>query len=253
MTGSDRGRFAKGIALLRNESIGDLVRRAGAYAQHHGWILWSTEICVMYLRSLPETAGVEAPAGTVFSLAELSDLAAMVACAGEEEDSAHLFTLFAGFFAAGHRCAVARNRHGIAGYLWEFRDEYVLTLDAYGPHSMQVKLEPNAVFTGNAYVRPDSRRHGLYRNLKHFLMRQSPPETAFYTWINRQNTASLGANRNLGFTLLATLRFVGLGSGSALWWRPADSARWLRAGLRWPAMTIQLSGARMTIGVPAPR
>jgi len=161
--------------------------------------------------------------------------------------------LFTGFFAAGHNCAVARDQHGIVGYLWAFRGEYAVTFDEYGPLSMQAILEPNAVFTGNAFVRSDSRRRGIFRNLMHYLMRQYPPGAHFYTWIYRENTASLTAHWHLGFAPLATLRLLGLGSRAALWWRPADSAHWLRAGLRWPTMTMRLHGAHMTISAPSAR
>ncbi len=253
MTGSDGGRFARGVALLRSDGIGGLVRWAGDYAQRHKWVVWLTEFYVMYLLFMPEAAGLAGPADVVFSMADPSDLAAMVACTRGEEHPARLSALFTGFFAAGHNCAVARDQHGIVGYLWAFRGEYVLTFDAYGPHSMLVILEPNAVFTGNAFVRSDSRRRGIFRNLKHYLMRQYSPGTHFYTSINRENSASLTANRRLGFVPLATLRLLGLGSQAALWWRPADSAHWLRAGLRWPTMTMRPSAAHMTIGAPSAR
>jgi hypothetical protein len=147
----------------------------------------------------------------------------------------------------GSRCAIALHGDTVAGYIWCFSGEYMITLDDYRQRNLRVQLDPGSVFTGNAYVVPAHRQRGLFQRLKLFLMQTYPRDTRFYTWVNELNFPSLAANRRLGFRRLATLRFLGVFSRTLLFLRVMGGSRWRGFRTRWPV--IKIEGERL-LAVP---
>jgi GNAT superfamily N-acetyltransferase len=174
-----------------------------------------------------------------FSCADEADLDAIAACADDDPPTrAQRLGLFRHFLAAGHCCAVARADDRVIGYVWAFAEAYLLTVDDYGHTRLPVGLEVGAIFTGNGYVTPSARNHGIFRHLKRYLMRQYPPGTPFYTSVNALNDASLAANRALGFTPLALVRFAGPLAHTRLSVCDLGTGHWTHFGRCWPAFTI---------------
>lgn len=230
------------LAHLHEGGVRRVLAILGLYGYHRNFPLWFTDVQVLGLPDATARPAFQPLAGYQFRLANSGDLEAVVNCAPPEERG-HLSRLFRRFMHAKSRCAVALHGETVAGYIWSFTGEYVITLDDYRQRNLQVRLDPVSVFTGNAYVMPAHRQRGLFRHLKLFLMQTYPRGTRFYTWINELNFPSLAVNRRLGFRRLATLRFVGLFSRTLLFLRAADDSRWRGYRARWPVFRIE--GERM--------
>ena len=239
-------RCAKAYDLLRQGNLSHLVSRLGQSAHERGWAMWLTTMLILYAGGVADEIAFGLLPEFTFSLADAGDVRLLAACSGLSE-SGRLKRLFRQFFADGHLCAMVLSRAGIAGYMWGFRHQYVLTLDDYGPRSIPIRLQPSAVFTGNAYVRPELRGRGLFRRLKDFVMRQFPPATQFYSSINALNWPSLRVSEVLGFEAIASLRFMGLGHSTALWWQPAHEPAWRAAGLHWSSRSARVEEGRLIL------
>ncbi len=182
---------------------------------------------------------IEAPAGYEFSLASETDVEEISACSNRDIAArAYSTTLFRQFFRAGHRCAVVRARGEMIGHLWAFKDEYIITLDDYRYTRLTIALETTSIFTGNAYIAPRHRDHGVFRQLKLYLMHQHARGTRFYAWVDELNGASLAANRVLGFEPLAVLRFGGSETQRQLSLQTFNSDEWLALDRPWPVLRI---------------
>ena len=238
-------RFAKAFELLRNGKVSDLLIRAGNSAQEHHWLVWLTTMAIMYSAGTPPSLYLPALENLFFSLAEPSDVAALMACTGCSD--IRLSRLFDDWFAAGHVCATARDETAIVGYVWAFTDEYVLTLDDYQKCSLPIAIEQGAIFTGTGFVHEAYRNRTLFRQLKYFLMQQYGTGTRFYSAINTLNLPSLKASDSLGFVPVAHLRFAGFGNRSSMWFQDLGSRGWRAAGMSWQQCRARLVGDRFGI------
>jgi hypothetical protein len=181
----------------------------------------------------------ETPAGYEFSGAPEEEIREITACSSRTRSAgAYSTTLFRQFFRAGHRCVVARSQGRVVGHLWAFAGEYVVTVDDYRYTQLKIALDRMSVFTGNGYVDPHHRDHGVFRRLKLYLMHQYPAGTNFYAWVDESNAASLAANRALGFEPMAVLRFNGSPSRRQLTLHHLGGDQWIDLQRPWPTLRI---------------
>jgi GNAT superfamily N-acetyltransferase len=200
------------------------------------------DIQILGLVEPVEAQTFELLTGYTFGFATIMNLDAILDCA-PVVNREHLDVLFRKFFRDGSRCAIVLNEERVVGYMWAFTDEYVVTLDDYRRRNLSVRLDSRSVFTGNAYVASPHRGRGLFQRLKLYLMQHYPPGTHFYTSISDLNAPSIAANRRLGFSKLATLRFIGVFSRTLLYVREKESRQWRAFRTRWP--NLKLDGIRL--------
>lgn len=171
----------------------------------------------------------------------------LAACAGHNRRRrARLAELYRTFFAAGARCFVARLDDRMIGHLWAFSGEYTITVDDYRHTRLGLALDDGSVFTGNAHVTREFRNSGVFRQLKAFAVRDYPPGTRFYTWVDRMNDASLAVNRTMGYQPIARIRWTGRGARWNLALCPTGAASWTRLG-RAPWPRLRLAADRLLI------
>jgi hypothetical protein len=230
------------LAHYREGGFGRVLKVLASYGFVHGWALWLADIQILGLMDPVETQTFQPLAGYTFGLATLMNLDAILACA-PVVDREHLGVMFRKFFHDGSRCAIVLNEERVVGYVWAFTGAYVITLDDYRRRNLSVRLDSCSVFTGNAYVASLHRGRGLFQRLKLHLMQHYPPGTHFYTSISDLNAPSLAANRRLGFSKLATLRFIGVFSHTLLYVREKESHQWRAFRTRWP--NLKLDGIRL--------
>ena len=212
------------------------------YGCVHNWVLWLVDIRILGLVGASETKTLQPLTGYTFRFATESDLNAILTSV-PDADRNHIDKLFRKFFHAGYRCVIVLFDKHVAGYLWAFTGEYVITADDYRRCNLGVRLPSGAVFIGNAYVVPAHRGHGLYRRMSLYLMRHCPPGACFYASISELNAPSLAVNHKLGFKELATVRFIGVFSRVLLYVREAGSHRWRWFHTRWS--DLKFDGARV--------
>lgn len=207
--------------------------------------LWMIELVVLANTTATRSSDRNSKNGTVsFSMAEPKELGDIVTCTiGSDETG--LATLFAQFFAAGGRCAVARIDNQVVGYMWGFSNMYTITVDGYRTTNLVVELPDQVVFTGNAYVTPAYRNQGLFQQLKQYCLGQYPPGTSFFTWVNHENSASLAANRRLGFTPIAILKFCRFFGSVRLRIQYPVGAPWRRFGKTFPKLELTRNKLRI--------
>ena len=242
-----RSRFERILAHYRDGGIRRVLKHVANYACSHHWVLWMADMHILGLAGSTESQALQPLPNYTFRFATETDLDAILACAPLDERS-QLDELFRKFFHAGTRCAIALFESRVVGYLWAFTGEYVITLDDYQRCNLHVRLPSGAVFTGTAYVALLHRGRGLYQRLKRHLMSGYPSDTNFYTSAGDLNAPSLAASRKLGFSTLATLRFVGVFSYTLLYVREAGNHRWRPLHTRWPA--LEFDGMRLRIEPP---
>jgi GNAT superfamily N-acetyltransferase len=235
-------RLEQFLAHCREGGFKHVLKILAYYGFAHGWALWLADIQILGLVDPAETQTFQPLTGYSFEFATAMNLDAILACA-PVVDRKHLGMLFRGFFRDGFRCAIVLNEERVVGYMWAFTDEYVVTLDDYRRRNLSVRLDSRSVFTGNAYVASPHRGRGLFQRLKLYLMQHYPPDTYFYTSISDLNAPSLAANRKLGFSKLATLRFIGVFSRTLLYVREKESRQWRAFHTRWP--NLKLDGIRL--------
>ena len=212
------------------------------YGSVHNWVLWLADIRILGLVGASETKTLQPLTGYTFGFATEGDLNAILTSV-PVADRSHLDKLFRKFFHDGYRCVVVLFDKHVAGYLWAFTGEYVITLDDYRRCNLSVRLPSGAVFIGNAYVVPAHRGYGLYRRMSLYLMRHCPPGACFYASVSDLNAPSLAVNHGLGFKELATVRFLGVFSHVLLYVREAGSHRWRSFHTHWP--DLKFDGARV--------
>jgi GNAT superfamily N-acetyltransferase len=212
------------------------------YSCVHNWVLWLADIRILGLVGASETKTLQPLTGYTFGFATESDLNAILTSV-PVADRNQYDKLFRKFFHEGYRCVIVLFDKHVAGYLWAFTGEYVITLDDYRRCNLSVRLPSGAVFIGNAYVVPAHRGHGLYRRMSLYLMRHCPPNACFYASISDLNAPSLAVNHKLGFKELATVRFIGVFSHTLLYIRENATHRWRSFRTRRP--NVELDGARL--------
>jgi hypothetical protein len=222
------------VALLRSQSLMGLARQV-VYRAYEYDLPFSVFDVYLFGHRGPCRYSASLPSTLRLSLASSDELPKILECAPQKHRE-HLRRLFEGFFAQGHRCAVAGSGEAIIGFLWAFTETYTLTLDDYRERSLKILIPTGGVFTGNAYVAPHQRQRGVFRALKTFLLQQYPEETVFYTEVQAVNLASLKVNRELGFTPFAVLRFKARRNVVAIRSSQASSSVVLRKP--WPALRV---------------
>lgn len=235
-------RIEQFLAHYREGGFKRVLKVLAYYGFAHGSALWLADIQILGLMDPAEAQSFQPLTGYSFEFATSMDLDAILACA-PVVDREYLGLLFRKFFHDGSRCAIVLNEERVVGYLWAFTGEYVITLDDYRWRNLGVRLDSRSVFTGNAYVVSQHRGHGLFQRLKLYLMQHYPPGTHFYTSISDLNAPSLAANRRLGFSKLATLRFIGVFSHTLLYVREKENRRWRAFRTHWP--NLKLDGIRL--------
>jgi len=98
--------------------------------------------------------------------ADLADLPGILNCL-EVPNGSGTEKVFRDFWRMRNDCFVLESYHDakVAGLCWMFSDRYVLTYAEYASENIIFCLPEDAAFIGNAYVRPDSRRQGVYSAL----------------------------------------------------------------------------------------
>lgn len=212
------------------------------YGCVHHWVLWLADIRILGLAGVPATKTFPSLTRYSLRLATVSDLNAILTSM-PVADRNHLDRLFRKFFHEGHRCALVLCDGRVAGHLWAFTGQYVITLDDYHRSKLSVRLPPNAIFFGNAYVGAAHRGHGLYQRMSLYLMRRCPPGAYFYTAVSDLNAPSLAVNHKLGFKELAVVRFVHVFSCTLFYIRANAAHRWRSFLARQP--DVELDGTRL--------
>lgn len=235
-------RLKRILAHYRAGGFTRVLKHLFDYGCVHNWVLWLVDIRIFGLVGASETKTLQPLTGYTFAFATESDLNAILNSV-PVADRNHLDKLFRKFFHEGYRCVIVLFDDHVAGYLWAFTGEYVITADDYRRCNLSVRLPSGAVFIGNAYVVPAHRGHGLYRRMSLYLMWHCPPGACFYASISELNVPSLAVNHKLGFKELATVRFIGVFSHALLYIRENAAHRWRSFGTRRPNM--ELDGTRL--------
>ncbi|MBI3779329.1 MAG: hypothetical protein HY274_10565 [Gammaproteobacteria bacterium] len=212
------------------------------YGCVHHWVLWLADIWILGLAGAPTTKTFPPLTRYTLRLATESDLNAILTCV-PVADRNHLDRLFRKFFHEGHRCVVVLFDSHVAGHLWAFTGEYVITLDDYYRSNLSVRLPPNAVFFGNAYVGAAHRGQGLYQRMSLYIMQRCPPGAYFYTSVSDLNAPSLAVNHKLGFKELAIVRFIHVFPRTLLYIRANAAHGWRSFRARKP--DTALDGTRL--------
>jgi hypothetical protein len=218
-------RFKRILAHYRAGGFTRALKLLCYYGCVHNWTLWLADIQILGRPGSVEAKPLEPLAGYYFGFATENQLNAILTCAPVADRGA-LDKLFRRFFHDGYRCVVTFFEERVVGYLWAFTGEYVITLDGYRRCNLRARLPAGAVFTGNAYVTPSHRGRDLYQRMGLYLMRHYPLGTCFYAAVIDLNAPSLKVNHRLGFTEMATARFIGAFSRTLLYIRAAGSRRW---------------------------
>lgn len=231
-------RLERVLAHYRDGGIRRVLKHLAHYACSHHWMLWMADMEVLGLAGSTESPVLPLLPGYTFRFATETDLEAILACVPFTERS-QLDKLFSKFFHNGTRCTVVLFESRVVGYLWAFTGEYVITLDDYRRCNLQVHLPAGTLFTGTAYVEPLHRGRGLYQRLTSYLVSEYPSGTSFYTSVSDLNAPSLAANRKLGFSTVATLRFIGVLSYKLLYIRETGGRRWYPLSTHWPVLRVE--------------
>jgi L-amino acid N-acyltransferase YncA len=164
----------------------------------------------------------------------------LLKCTGDCDDpnAEHLLRRF---FAAGQRCYVVETPGQIVGYCWLFFRQYVITHDSYQTSSVLFSLSEHSVFIGNVFIRPECRRRGLYSSLLSGVLREAKSsygKNRFYVDVKADNAPSLRAHSQAGFTIVATLYYVGLLGARFLVMAPTKGRPRVHRATNDPVMTL---------------
>ena len=158
-------------------------------------------------------AAPTSPAGPVcFREASEADLGGLLECSGDVE-SPNAERVFHRFFAAGHRCYLLQTSDQVVGYCWLFFGQYIVTHDSFQTSSVIFALNGDSVFIGNVFIRSECRRRGFYSSLLSAVLQEAKSsygKSRFFVDVKADNSPSLRAHAQSGFTILATLYYVGL-------------------------------------------
>lgn len=235
-------RLKRILAHYRAGGFARILKHLLDYGCVHHWVLWLADVKILGRVGTAETKTLQPISGYTFRSATENDLDAILLCI-PVIDRSQLDSLFRKFFHDGYRCVFVLFDKQVVGYLWAFTGEYVITLDDYRRRNLRVSFPPDAIFIGNAYVTPAHRGHGLYQRMSLYLMERCPSSACFYVSISDLNAPSIAVNHKLGFTELATLRFIGVFRRTLLYMREKDSPRWRSFHTHWP--DLRLDGTRM--------
>lgn len=147
-----------------------------------------------------------------FREASETDLGALLETSGDS-GSPTAERVFRGFFAAGCRCYLLRVSDQIVGYCWLFFGQYIITHDSYQTSRVIFALNGDSVFIGNVFIRPECRRRGFYSSLLSGVLQEAKSSygtSRFFVEVKAGNSPSLRAHAQSGFTIVATLYYVGL-------------------------------------------
>jgi GNAT superfamily N-acetyltransferase len=117
-------------------------------------------------------------------------------------------------------CITVRHQGRVVAYLCAFARNYLLTFDDYGPKTLSLTLDETAIFLGNAFVRPEYRRKGLFAYLMRDFTERYPRGTRFFGHIDSDNVHSFNSHRRLGYVPLLTVICLGLGPARFFFQRP---------------------------------
>ncbi len=184
---------------------------------------------ILRLAEINPPALARVPGGYEWRRADESLIGELMACAPADTQP----DLFAGFFAMGARCCVARHGGRVVAYMWAFPGRYVLTYDRYVSRNRTIQLDDRSVFLGNGMVADAHRLRGLFPHLVAFTVAQWPHGTRVYSAVERANVLSLQSHTRLGFvrwgqvvclTLFSVTRFLQRARPGVRWTSPSAAA-----------------------------
>lgn len=130
--------------------------------------------------------------------------------------------------ALSSACLTVRHHGRVVAYSCAFARNYLLTFDDYGPKTLSLTLDEATIFLGNAFVRPEYRKKGLFPHLLRDFTERYPKGTRFFGHIDSGNVHSFDSHRRLGFVPLLTVTCLGLGRARFFFQRPFGGRQRMR-------------------------
>jgi len=187
-----------------------------------------------------------------FALADRSVLEELVACTDTPASVERRRAALARMFDFGASCVTMRDAGRIVAYVCAFTGTYHLTYDDYGPRTLAIELDPNAVYLGNCFIRPEYRLRGLFPQLLAACIALRPAGSRVFGHIDVGNDHSFSSHLRLGFTPLLTITCLSLGSARIFFQRPFGATRGTLIDERSPVHLIEKDGGFALGSVRAP-
>lgn len=201
------------------------------------------DVDVLELEELRPCAPIALSGAYELGVADASILEELVECtdtpATIDERRRVLRRMLARDFAA---CITVRRGGRLVAYLCTFERSYVLTYDDYGPKTLRFALEQNAIFLGNAFIRPEYRMKGLFPHMLRYCVERHAAGTHFFGHLDADNVHSFASHRRVGFVPRLTVTCLGIGPTCFFFQRAFGTRRRTRVDQRLALRLIERGG-----------
>lgn len=177
-----------------------------------------------------------------FAVADPSILDDLIECTDGPDATEARRQALARVLDLGPSCLTVRSGGLLVAYLCAFRGKYTLTYDDYGPKTIVLELDDNAVFLGNLFIRPEHRMKGLFPHLLRYCTEGHPEGTRFFGHVDADNVHSFNSHRRIGFVPLLTVTCLGIGPARFFFQRPFGARRRRQVAQHSPQRLVEREG-----------